>query len=250
MNLFLTKIIITQTLGKDETMRKYLQLPIFLLGLSIMFSGCAENDPYRNTKIGSAIGGVVGAGAGAAIDKKKRARGAAIGAAVGILAGGGVGLYMDKQAKDIEKALAEELAQHDVELRKLPDNGLEVDLKGESTFATNSTTVKPGFQTALTKLGNVLTQYDSTIVHVIGHTDAQGSDTYNQELSEKRASSVASHLNTSGVHLTRLHAEGRGEAQPRANNGTAEGRSLNRRVEIYLKPVVEGQEAEALKTPE
>ncbi len=230
-------------------MKRYLQLPVIVLGASLVFSGCAENDPYRNTKIGSAIGGVVGAGAGAAIDKKKRARGAAIGAAVGILAGGGVGLYMDKQAKDIEEALSEELAQHDVELQKLPDNSIEVDLKGESTFATDSTTVKPGFQTALTKLGTVMTQYDSTIVHVIGHTDAHGSDSYNQQLSENRATSVASLLNSSGVHPTRLYTEGRGETQPRANNGTAEGRSLNRRVEIYLKPVVEGQEAAALEAP-
>ena len=231
-------------------MNTYLRLPIILLGILVMLPGCAENDPYRKTKIGSAIGGVIGAGAGAAIDKKKRARGAAIGAAVGILTGGGVGLYMDKQAKDIEVALSEELAQHDVELRKLPDNSIEVDLKGESTFATDSTNVKPGFQTALTKLGNVMTQYDSTIVHVIGHTDAQGSDNYNQQLSENRATSVANLLNSSGVHQTRLYTEGRGEGQPRATNGTAAGRSINRRVEIYLKPVVEGQEASALEAPE
>ncbi len=186
-------------------MKHYVQLPVILLGSIIIFSGCAENDQYRNTKIGSAIGGMVGAGAGAAIDKKKRARGAAIGAAVGILAGGGVGLYMDKQAKDIEAALSEELAHHDVELRKLPDNSLEVDLKGESTFATDSTSVKPGFQTVLAKLGNVMTQYNSTIVHVIGHTDAQGSDSYNQQLSENRAISVANLLNSSGVHPTRLY---------------------------------------------
>ncbi len=220
-----------------------------LLGFLITLPGCAEDDPYRKTKMGAAIGGVLGAGAGAAIDKKNRGRGAAIGAAVGVLAGGGVGLYMDKQAKDIEEALAEELAQHEVELRKLPDNSIEVDLKGEATFATNSTSVKPSFQTALAKLGNVMTEYDSTMVHVIGHTDDQGSHDYNQQLSEKRAISVASLLNTSGVHTTRLLTDGRGEQQPRASNATAQGRSHNRRVEIYLKPVVEGQEAEALQTP-
>ncbi len=231
-------------------MNKVLRLPIITLGVILILAGCAEDDPYRKTKMGAAIGGVIGAGTGAAIDKKNRARGAAIGAAVGVLAGGGVGLYMDKQAKKIEEALAEELAHHDVELRKLPDNSLEVDLKGESTFATNSTSVKPGFQTALAKLGNVVTEYDSTIVHVIGHTDAQGSDTYNQQLSEKRATSVANVLSTSGVHMTRLYTEGRGEAQPRASNATADGRSINRRVEIYLKPVVEGHESEALESPE
>ncbi len=219
------------------------------LGVLLILPGCAENDPYRNTKIGAAIGGVLGAGTGAAIDKKNRGRGAAIGAAVGVLAGGGVGLYMDKQAKDIETALAEELASHEVELRKHPDNSIEVDLKGEATFATNSTSVKPGFQNALGKLGNVMSEYDSTIIHVIGHTDDQGTHSYNQQLSEKRAMSVANLLNTSGVHSTRLLTDGRGEVQPRASNTTAEGRSINRRVEIYLKPVVEGQEAEALQSP-
>jgi len=231
-------------------MNIYRQLAVFILGALFILPGCAENDSYRNTTIGAAIGGAIGAGAGAAIDKKNRGRGAAIGAAVGVLAGGGVGLYMDKQAKDIEEALIEELAQKDVELRKLPDSSLQVDLKGESTFATNSTIVKPGFQTALAKLGNVMTEYDSTIIHVIGHTDSQGSASYNQQLSERRATSVAKVLNTSGVHTTRLFTEGRGETQPRANNATTEGRGINRRVEIYLKPVVEGQESKALESPE
>ena len=226
------------------------RLPLMIvLGMLVILPGCAEDDPYRKTKMGAAIGGVLGAGTGAAIDKKNRGRGAAIGAAVGVLTGGGVGLYMDKQAKDIEAALAEELAQHEVELRKLPDNSIEVDLKGEATFATDSTSVKPGFQSALTKLGNVMTEYDSTMVHVIGHTDDQGSHNYNQQLSEKRAISVASLLNTSGVHSSRLLTDGRGEVQPRASNATAQGRSHNRRVEIYLKPVVEGQETQALQTP-
>ena len=230
-------------------MKISLRFSILVLATLVTLNGCSENDSYRKTKIGAAIGGMVGAGAGAAIDKKNRGRGAAIGAAVGVLAGGGVGLYMDKQAQDIKEALAQELAQHDVELKKHPDDSLEVDLKGESTFATNSSNLKPGFQTALAKLGNVMTKYDSTIVHVIGHTDSQGNENYNQQLSEKRATSVANVLSSSGVHLTRLYTEGRGEQQPRADNSTAQGRSHNRRVEIYLKPVVEGHESDALTAP-
>jgi outer membrane protein OmpA-like peptidoglycan-associated protein len=146
-------------------------------------TGCAEDDPYRKTKIGAAIG----AGAGAAIDKNNRARGAAIGGAVGILAGGGVGLYMDKQKKAIEEKLAKELKNHDVELTKLPDNIIQVDLKSEASFAINSSEVKTSFNEALTKLGGVIKEYDSTAVHVIGHTDSQGSTSYNQQLSQARA---------------------------------------------------------------
>ena len=220
---------------------------VMVCGLALL-TGCAD-DPYQKTKIGAAVGALVGAGAGAAIDSKNRGRGAAIGAAVGVLAGGGVGLYMDKQKKAIEEALSKELANHDVELRKLPDNSIEVDLKSEASFASGSSDVKPSFSTALAKLGGVVKQYDSTMVYVIGHTDSKGSDSFNKQLSERRALAVAGALTAAGVDSSRVRAEGRGEAQPEASNTTAAGRSENRRVEIYLKPVVEGKEQEALQTP-
>ena len=220
---------------------------VMVCGLALL-TGCAD-DPYQKTKIGAALGAIVGAGTGAAIDSKNRGRGAAIGAAVGVLAGGGVGLYMDKQKKAIEEALSKELANHDVELRKLPDNSIEVDLKSEASFASGSSDVKPSFSTALSKLGGVVKQYDSTMVHVIGHTDSQGSDSFNKQLSERRALAVAGALTTAGVDPSRVRTEGRGEDQPEASNTTVQGRSENRRVEIYLKPVVEGKEQEALQTP-
>jgi outer membrane protein OmpA-like peptidoglycan-associated protein len=218
--------------------------------LSVLTTGCAEDDPYQKTKIGAAIGAIVGAGAGAAIDKNNRARGAAIGGAVGILAGGGVGLYMDKQKKAIEEKLAKELKSHDVELKKLPDNTIQVDLKSEASFASNSTDVKPSFGEALTKLGGVIAEYNSTAVHVIGHTDSQGSTSHNQQLSQARAAAVASKLMSAGVNDQRVMTEGRGESQPKGSNATADGRSQNRRVEIYLKPVVEGQEQAAFAPPQ
>lgn len=218
-----------------------------LCGIAIL-AGCAD-DPYQKTKIGAALGAIVGAGTGAAIDSKNRGRGAAIGAAVGVLAGGGAGLYMDKQKKAIEEQLSKELANHDVELKKLPDNSIEVDLKSEASFPSGSADVKSSFSTALAKLGGVVKQYDSTMVHVIGHTDDQGSDSFNRQLSERRASAVTGSLIAAGVDPSRIRSEGRGESQPEASNVSSDGRSQNRRVEIYLKPVVEGKEQEALQTP-
>jgi outer membrane protein OmpA-like peptidoglycan-associated protein len=217
--------------------------------LSMVTAGCTEDDPYRRTKMGAAIGGAIGAGAGAAIDKNNRVRGAAIGAAVGVLTGGAVGLYMDKQKRAIEETLAQELKSHDIELKKLPDNTLEVDLRGEATFATNSSDVRPSFADALAKLGRIIAEYDSTAVHVIGHTDSQGPTTYNEQLSQARAAAVAAKLASAGVHEQRMRIEGRGERQPKASNTTPEGRSQNRRVEIYLKPVVEGHEQTAFAPP-
>lgn len=197
---------------------------LILCGMTLL-SGCAD-DPYQKTKIGAAIG-----------------------AAVGVLAGGGVGLYMDKQKKAIEDQLSKELANNDVELKKLPDNSIQVDLKSEASFSSGSSDVKPSFSTALTKLGGVVKQYDSTMVHIIRHTDNQGSNSSNQQLSERRATAVASALIAAGVDLSRVRTEGRGESQSVATNATAEGRSKNRRVEIYLKPDVEGKEQDALQTP-
>ena len=229
-------------------MRHVCRNGILVLCGVLILSGCAD-DPYQKTKIGAAVGAAVGAGAGAAIDKKNRGRGAAIGAAVGVLTGGGVGLYMDKQKKAIEDQLGKELANHDVELKKLPDNSIEVDLKSEASFPSGSDDVKPTFNTVLAKLGGVVKQYDSTMVYVIGHTDNQGSQSFNQQLSERRANAVANALLVAGVDASRVRTEGRGELQPETNNTTAAGRSQNRRVEIYLKPVVEGQEQEAMQAP-
>jgi outer membrane protein OmpA-like peptidoglycan-associated protein len=70
---------------------------------------------------------------------------------------------------------------------------------------------------------------------VVGHTDSQGSDTYNQGLSERRAQATASYLISQGVASSQVTVEGRGESEPRANNATAEGRAQNRRVEIFLQ---------------
>ncbi len=229
-------------------MRQSCRNGILVLCATAVLSGCAD-DPYQKTKIGAAVGGAVGAGAGAAIDKKNRARGAAIGAVVGILTGGGVGLYMDKQKKAIEEQLGKELATHDVELTKLPDHSIEVNLKSEASFPSGSTEVKPSFNDALAKLGGVVKQYDSTMVYVIGHTDDQGTSAFNQQLSERRAAAVGTALKTAGVDPTRVRTEGRGETQPDTTNATAEGRGRNRRVEIFLRPVVEGQEQEAMQAP-
>ena len=156
---------------------------------------------------------------------------------------------MDKQKKAIEERLAKELQNHEVELKKLPDNSIQVDLKSEASFTSNSSEVKASFGDALTKLGGVINEYNGTAVHVIGHTDNQGSMAHNQQLSQARASAVASKLTNAGVNVQRVITEGRGETQPKASNSSVEGRNQNRRVEIYLKPVVEGQEQAAFAPP-
>ena len=93
----------------------------------------------------------------------------------------------------------------------------------------------------------MLSEYDQTIVHIIGHTDSTGSEQYNQSLSERRAAAVTNYLVSQGVSRDRLRTLGRGESEPIASNATREGQRKNRRVEILVKPVVQGQESEAFQ---
>jgi outer membrane protein OmpA-like peptidoglycan-associated protein len=72
-------------------------------------------------------------------------------------------------------------------------------------------------------------------VEVAGHTDATGTDEYNQGLSERRARSVVDYLVGKGIDRSRLDAVGRGESQPVADNGTRDGRAQNRRVELNVR---------------
>ena len=75
----------------------------------------------------------------------------------------------------------------------------------------------------LDKVSTTLAEYDKTIIEVAGHTDNVGSDTYNQQLSERRANSVATYLSSRGVDRSRMVTIGAGEAHPVATNDTDEG---------------------------
>jgi outer membrane protein OmpA-like peptidoglycan-associated protein len=92
----------------------------------------------------------------------------------------------------------------------------------------------PEARSQLDSLMAKLQSADVVSIKVIGHTDSQGSDAYNQKLSERRASSVAAYLLSQGVAPNKLTSEGRGESQPVADNDTEEGRAQNRRVELHI----------------
>ena len=124
-----------------------------------------------------------------------------------------------------------------------------MDLNSASTFDVNSAAIRSGFRDSLSKVAAIIDEYDRTVVHVIGHTDDTGTESYNQQLSEKRADAVTRHLVGDGVARTRTRASGRGELEPVDTNATSSGRARNRRVEIYLKPVIEGRENDAYRAP-
>lgn len=101
-------------------------------------------------------------------------------------------------------------------------------------FATNKTYILPQSEQAMSDLANFLLMNPSVTIHIIGHTDAVGSDEANQILSEGRANAVRADLIKRGVAAERMTAEGRGEREFVADNDTEEGRQLNRRVEFVI----------------
>jgi len=230
----------------EKTMNK----TFWLAGMTSMvlgLSGCmGEDDPNRRAKTGAAIGAVTGAIVGHQVS---RGSGKWVGAAVGALAGGGVGHYMDNQQVAFERELSSERNAHQMEIERMQDETLKLTVDSEISFDFNRAEIKSSFRPSLDKLASVIEKYNMTVVHVVGHTDSIGSDSYNQSLSERRAQSVADYLASRGISPSRLRTEGRSEREPRATNDTEAGRQLNRRVEIFVKPIVEGQEQRAYESP-
>ena len=204
--------------------------------LAVMLAACQTIDPYtgeqktsnatKGAGIGAASGALIGAIAGG--DRKS----AAIGAGIGLLAGAGVGHYMDQQ----EAKLRAQLQGTGVSVTRNGDQ-IILNMPGNVTFATNQADIRSDFYPVLDSVGLVLEEFEKTLVSVVGHTDSTGSDAINQPLSEKRAASVGAYLQSRGVIPQRLATSGVGSRYPIADNGTAEGRALNRRVEITLEPL-------------
>ena len=229
-------------------MRKQFRTLALLLSVAALLAACTNpDDPHRRAKTGAAIGAVAGAVLGHQIDHNA---GRYVGAVVGGLAGAGVGNYMDEQQQAFERDLAGEQAAHQVEIERLEDESLKLTLDSEVSFDFDRAEIKPAFMGSLDKLAGVIVRYDRTRVLIVGHTDSIGSESYNRILSERRAGSVASYLAERGVSWSRLQTEGRGEAEPRADNSTEAGRQLNRRVEIFLKPLEEGAAKPAQQPPD
>jgi outer membrane protein OmpA-like peptidoglycan-associated protein len=195
----------------------------------------------NKTEKGAIIGAVSGAALGAIINHKNRGTGALIGAVGGGLVGTGVGYYMDKQARDLQQQLQPEIQRGEVTVEKrASDNALLVSMTSNTGFDNLSSVLKPGYISTLNKISRVLNQYGKSSVTVIGHTDSLGSNADNHVLSEQRAQSVLDYFASQHVNSLRLEAYGKGETEPRADNSTEAGRQLNRRVELWILPVVAG----------
>ena len=210
----------------------------------LLLQACSTFDPYTGDSKTSktAIGAATGAGIAAVVayiankdeDSNTRNKRILAAGAGGAAIGGGIGFYMDSQ----EAKLRKQLRDSGVSIQRDGDK-INLIMPGNITFATNSANINSNFTGVLNSVALVIEEYNKTLVVVSGHTDSSGSAQHNQKLSEDRANSVAQYLRGQNILSDRLDIVGFGEAQPVANNQTAAGREINRRVEITLLPIVE-----------
>lgn len=209
---------------------------VLALVASSVLAGCTTLDPYTreektgNVVKGAGIGVVAGALLGSAVSGKgDKTKGAVLGALVGGAAGGGIGYYMDQQ----EALLRQQLEGTGVSVERIGDD-IRLIMPGNITFQTNSYQLASNFYPVLDSVITVLAKFDKSVISVNGFTDSTGSFEHNQQLSEKRAASVANYL-SGGISALRINTQGYGERYPVADNATEAGRSLNRRVEINIR---------------
>jgi len=216
---------------------------LLVMTAAFTVTACQTTDAYtgekkvNKTTKGAGIGALAGAVLGAATgdNSKERRKRALIGAGVGALTGAGVGAYMDRQ----EARLRAQLQGSGVSVTR-SGNDLILNMPGKITFKTASADLNSSFFNVLDSVGLVLKEFDKTLIDVEGHTDSDGTDSYNQQLSLERANSVGTYLQSHGVNGQRIVAFGAGEAHPIASNDNAAGKQQNRRVELKLQPITEG----------
>lgn len=213
---------------------------ITILALAALgLSGCASMSRKER-------GAVIGAGAGAAVggvignQTGSTARGAIIGAVVGGAAGAIIGHQMDQQAKELEQNIKGAKVERVGE-------GIQVTFDSGLLFDFDSDAIRSDAAQNLRELARSLNKYGDSNLLIVGHTDSRGDESYNQNLSLRRANSAAAFLTNEGVPRTRVSTSGRGEYEPVATNDTDPGRQQNRRVEVaiyaseaYRKRVISG----------
>lgn len=216
---------------------KLKKFPLVIAAASLTFvAACDPAGPNanQNTQQGALLGAGAGALLGAITNNdgtiRDRNQAALIGAALGAGVGAGIGNSLDRQAEELRRALRSDVGVSN------NGNNLVVVLSQDLLFATNSTQVSGTSQNELRIVANSLNKYPNTTVNVIGHTDNVGDASFNQGLSERRASAVSSILIGGGVSPSRIRSIGAGENNPIASNLNESGRQMNRRVEIIITP--------------
>ena len=199
-----------------------------LLSSALLFTmvmGCAWSNKAKGGAIGAGAGGVAGGVIGKQLGNT--ALGAIIGAAVGGTAGVVIGNEMDKRAEEMKQDM------QGAKIERVGE-GIKITFDSGLLFDVNKSDLRPQAKTNLESLAKILNKYDDTNILVEGDTDNSGTEEYNQQLSERRAQSVANYLMGLGVTGARISTVGLGELNPIASNDSVEGRQQNRRVEVAI----------------
>jgi outer membrane protein OmpA-like peptidoglycan-associated protein len=199
-----------------------------IIGVSIILFymlGCSSmTKSQKGAVIGAGAGGAVGAGIGKATGNT--ALGAIIGASVGGVAGGLIGKKMDKQADEIAQIPGAKVQR--------VGEGINVTFDSGILFETDKSNVSASAKNKLHDLSGILNKYPDTYILIEGHTDSEGSNSYNKTLSKKRAQAVADYLSENKVKDSRMRIDWYGEEQPKVPNDSRENMAVNRRVEFAI----------------
>jgi len=203
----------------------FLRTSAAVLTVALAASGCANmSDTQRQSGIGAGIGAVAGALIGG------NTQGAAVGAGLGALGG----YVWSKHMQDKKVAMEQATAGTGVAVTQTSDNQLKLNIPSDISFDTGRSDIKSNLRPILDQFAQGLGGQPNTEIRIIGHTDSTGPDSVNNPLSLQRAASARDYLSARGVNSQRIMIDGRGEHEPIADNGSDNGRAMNRRVEIYL----------------
>jgi len=195
-------------------------------------SGCANmTETQRTTATGAGIGVLAGAAIGAAAGGS---RGAGTGAAIGAALGAGGGYLWSQQMQEQKATMEQATRGTGVAVTQTADNQLKLEIPSDISFDTGRYDIKPNMRAVLDRFATSLNQNPASTVRIIGHTDSSGSDAVNAPLSVNRAAATRDYLVGRGVAANRIAIDGRGSREAVADNATAAGRAMNRRVEIFV----------------
>ena len=237
MRLFKTPLLKASLFKTSLFKTSLLKTPLFktpvLLTSCLVLAACQTYDPYTgDKKINKATTyGAIGAVICGALGSRKNGKRARQYAAACGLAAAGTGAYMDAQ----ERKLRQQLVGSGVQVAR-DGNNIRLVMPNSITFAVNQANLNTSIYETLNSVVRVLTEFKETSLNIAGHTDSSGNADYNQQLSVRRANSVADYLRSRQVSANRLYVVGYGETRPLASNNTPEGRAQNRRVELLIEP--------------
>ena len=137
--------------------------------------------------------------------------------------------YMDVLAKKLRKGLRSSGAK----IAQV-ESQIDIIIPNKVVFGTNKEKVQASAEDSLTLIAQLLTEYDQTMIQIIGYTDDVGSVLRNKDISARRAEALGSYLVQKGIKAERIITDGAGSDNPVANNATSAGREENRRIEITL----------------